>query len=136
MGTLPLSSSFLLLALLGRLLPAEANHAPGALGMAELYWSPLAIFLRSFIYLISWSSLAWWFRHQSIQQDQELQDARRTRRLQSFSAPVLVWLGLTVTLASFDWISSLQEHWYSSIFGVYFFSGCMVGALGLLAFLV
>ena len=30
---------------------------------------------------------------------------------------------LGVTLASFDWIMSLDPHWYSTIFGVYCFAG-------------
>ena len=30
---------------------------------------------------------------------------------------------VTVTFAAFDWLMSLHPHWYSTIFGLYFFSG-------------
>jgi hypothetical protein len=33
---------------------------------------------------------------------------------------------LSQTFAAFDWLMSLQPHWYSTIFGVYFFAGSML----------
>lgn len=39
-------------------------------------------------------------------------------------------LTITVTMASVDWVMSLNPHWYSTIFGVYVFSG---GALSFMA---
>jgi len=38
-----------------------------------------------------------------------------------------------MTFASFDWLMSLTPEWYSSVFGVYWFAGGVVGALALLA---
>ena len=32
-----------------------------------------------------------------------------------------------LTFAAFDWIMSLDPHWYSTIFGVYYFAGSLVG---------
>jgi hypothetical protein len=43
---------------------------------------------------------------------------------------------VTVCFAAFDWLMSLDPHWYSTIFGVYFFSGCAVGVTALLVVLV
>ena len=37
------------------------------------------------------------------------------------------------TFASIDWIMSLTPHWYSTIFGVYFFAGSFVGFIALLS---
>jgi hypothetical protein len=36
----------------------------------------------------------------------------------------LVFLGLSLTFMAWDWIMSLDPVWYSTIFGVYYFSGC------------
>jgi hypothetical protein len=41
-----------------------------------------------------------------------------TVRFRKVSAPGLVFLVLTVTLASVDWIMSIDPHWYSTIFGL------------------
>jgi hypothetical protein len=46
-----------------------------------------------------------------------------------------VLYGVTVTLASFDFVMSLDPHWYSTIFGVYIFSGAMVAILATLVVL-
>lgn len=59
-----------------------------------------------------------------------------TRRLIILSALFLPLYAITYWLASFDWVMSLEPHWYSTIFGVYQFSGSFVGGLALLAILV
>jgi hypothetical protein len=40
-----------------------------------------------------------------------------------YSAITLIVFALTICVASFDWIMSLEPHWFSTIFGVYVFSG-------------
>ena len=52
-----------------------------------------------------------------------------------FSAAFLVVFGLTFSLAAFDWIMSLEPHWYSTIFGVYNFAGLMLSTLAAIAIL-
>ena len=49
--------------------------------------------------------------------------------MERLSGPALLLLALTVTFASFDWLMSLDPRWYSTIFGVYYFSGAIVGFL-------
>jgi hypothetical protein len=85
--------------------------------------------LRSLLYFVVWSGLALWFRHSSRQQDRT-GDHGLTRRMVRASYPSLILFALTVTFAAFDWIMSLEPHWYSTIFGVYFFAGCVVACFG------
>jgi hypothetical protein len=95
------------------------------------YLNPGFFYVRTLVYLIGWAILAWWFRKQSINQDHG--DALRiTRKLQTASAPAIVWFAVTATFFAFDWIMSLDPHWYSTIFGVYFFAGCMLAILAVL----
>ena len=54
-------------------------------------------------------------------------------RLRRLAGPALIVLALTQTLASIDWIMSLTPHWYSTMFGVYFFAGSFVGFIALLS---
>ena len=83
------------------------------------------------VYLAVWSLLGWWYRRESRRQD-ETRDPAITRRLQRWSALGIIAYGVTQTLASFDWLMSLDAHWFSTIFGVYFFSGSTVAILALL----
>ena len=80
---------------------------------------------RTVGYFVVWSVIAIWFNRLSRLQD-ENGDQEITRRLRRASAPGLILFALTATFCSFDWLMSLDAHWYSTIFGVYFFAGCLV----------
>ena len=58
-------------------------------------------------------------------------EARLTRRNVRLSVAFIVIFALSFWLASFDWIMSLEPHWYSTIFGIYNFAGLFASALAL-----
>jgi hypothetical protein len=47
----------------------------------------------------------------------------------------LIALGLTTSLAAFDWLMSLDAHWSSTVFGVYFWTGSLASTLAALILL-
>ncbi len=108
----------------------EVAHDP-LLQAKSAYLNTGFFLLRAIAYFGSWTLLALWFSRQS-----ERQDVRGggglLKRMQTASAPALVVFGLTVTFASIDWLMSLHPHWYSTIFGVYFFSGSVVAGFAFL----
>ena len=114
---------------------AEAVAKDELLQAKQGYLNTGFFLIRSFIYLAAWTLLAWWFRRESMRQD-EVGDPHITRVLQSRSAPALIVFALTVTFAAFDWIMSLDPHWYSTIFGVYFFAGSFLSALAFMTILI
>ena len=52
--------------------------------------------------------------------------------MQALSAAGIVAYGLTITFASFDWLMSLEPHWYSTIYGVLILGGQGLSALAFL----
>jgi hypothetical protein len=60
-------------------------------------------------------------------------DPAVSARLRRLAGPALIAMALTLTFASIDWIMSLTPHWYSTMFGVYFFAGSFVGFIALLS---
>ena len=88
--------------------------------------------VRAAIYFVAWTALALWFRAQSVRQD-STGDHALTRRMQLVSGPAIFAYAFTVTFAAFDWLMSLDPHWYSTIFGGYFFAGSLMSALSLMA---
>jgi hypothetical protein len=98
----------------------------------EAWLNPGFFFLRAAFYLVVWSLLAWWFTKTSLAQDKD-GDPRLTIKMQNLSAPMMLVFALTLSFAGFDWVMSLQPHWYSTIFGVYIFAGAFLSALSLLA---
>ena len=47
-------------------------------------------------------------------------------KMRRVSAPGMILFALSITFASFDWLMSLEPHWYSTIYGLYVFSGGVV----------
>jgi hypothetical protein len=86
-----------------------------------------AFIVRVVVYFVIWAGLGRLFFSGSVKQD-ETGDHSITARLTTLSYPAIALFGLSTTFASFDWIMSLDPHWYSTIFGVYFFAGCVVAA--------
>ncbi len=85
-------------------------------------------FVRVVIYFAVWIGLALYFRGQSIKQD-ESGDPAISLRMSQVAAPGLLLFALSLTFASFDWIMSIDPHWFSTIFGVAFFSGAVMASL-------
>lgn len=75
------------------------------------------------LYFAIWALAARFFLNNSVRQDAS-GDPALTSRMQARSYIVAILFALTVTFAAIDWIMSLTPHWFSTIFGVYFFAGC------------
>src|SRR5262249_29848913 len=82
---------------------------------------------RSFAYLLAWAIMGVWFYRVSVSQDAS-KKPELTKIMQAVSAPSIVIFGISLTFAAFDWLMSLQPHWYSTIFGVYYFAGSLLCA--------
>lgn len=77
-----------------------------------------------------WSGMAWYFQKKSKEQDEFPERAEIIQgKLQARSALGMIAFALTFCVASFDWIMSLEPHWFSTIFGIYTFSGLMVSGI-------
>ncbi|GMU23188.1 MAG: membrane protein [Phycisphaerae bacterium] len=87
--------------------------------------------VRAVAYLVAWWGLARLMRGSSLKQDASA-EPYLSLRMRRWSGPGLVLFGVTFTLAAFDWLMSLDFHWYSTIFGVYVFACAAVASLGLL----
>jgi hypothetical protein len=77
--------------------------------------------IRQFIYFGVWGFLGYKLHKVSVQMD-ETNDWGLVNLLRKFSAPGILIFALTIAFASFDWLMSLDAHWFSTMFGVYFFA--------------
>ncbi len=94
------------------------------------YLSPYFWYLRTILYFCVWSFFAWRLYGYSRQQDQT-GDKWLTAKARRLSAPGLLLFALTTAFAAFDWLMGLDYHWFSTMFGVYFFAGAMQSATAL-----
>ncbi|HSQ02608.1 MAG TPA: hypothetical protein VLN59_01155, partial [Burkholderiales bacterium] len=72
---------------------------------------------RAVVYLVAWTVLA------------TLSVRPRLQRSRVYSAAALIIYGITLTLASIDWIMSLVPEWYSTTFGLLVGTGQMLSGL-------
>ncbi|AKT43933.1 hypothetical protein [Chondromyces crocatus] len=96
------------------------------------YLNPSFFYIRAAIYFAIWIGLALWFAARSAEQD-ETGNQKLTVKMQNMAPPAVLLFGLSITFAGFDWLMSLDPHWYSTIFGVYVFAGAAVSSLSVLA---
>ncbi|HZT77171.1 MAG TPA: hypothetical protein VFA27_10965 [Vicinamibacterales bacterium] len=87
--------------------------------------------VRAAVYFAIWNALSFFLNRWSLEQDRT-GDPFIARRMQKTSAGGLVLYGITITLASFDWLMSLEPHWYSTIFGAVIMAGQGLSALAFL----
>jgi len=110
-------------------------HAPDAdkvIAGKRAWLNPAFFFVRVGIYFAIWIGLGTWFRRMSLKQD-ETGDPQLSLKMARVAAPGILLFALSITFAAFDWLMSLDPHWFSTIFGVCYFSG---GFMAFLAFAV
>src|SRR5439155_7989457 len=78
-----------------------------------------------------WNGVSYALNSWSLEQDRSA-DLRIPRKMQVMSAAGLVAYGLTITFASFDWLMSLEPHWFSTIYGVIILGGQGLTAMAIL----
>jgi len=97
----------------------------------SLYLNIPFFVIRTAFYFAVWNAIAYFLNRWSLEQDRS-PDPRIARRMQAISGGGLVAYGLTITFASFDWVMSLDPHWFSTIYGVLFMGGQGLTALAFL----
>lgn len=71
---------------------------------------------RYVLYFAIWTTISYVLGSFSLKQDRD-GDQKWSRLSAWVSGPAMVLLGLTVNFAGFDWIMSLEPHFYSALFG-------------------
>lgn len=99
------------------------------------YLNSTFFIIRALFYFAFWSFASYRLRKLSIMQDQT-GDPSIAGQLQTYAPPMVLAFGLTISFAAFDWLMSLDPHWFSTIFGVYFFAGCAVSIFAVLSLIL
>ena len=105
----------------------EVVEADKILQLKASYLNVPFFLLRTLFYFSCWIGLAHFLNRWSRQQD-ETGDPALAGKMETMSGPGLVLFGATVTFASFDWVMSLEPHWFSTVFGLSFMVGQVLTA--------
>ncbi len=115
-----------------------AVEADQMLAWKQAYLNPEFFNIRMIAFMLIWSGLAYFFYSNSVASDTapQAEVEKRFHRMRYMSAPALFLFALSATFGVFDLLMSLDPHWFSTMFGVYFFAGSAVTIHALLALLV
>lgn len=88
-------------------------------------------YIRAIFYFVVWTVLSTYLARKSAQQDKG-NGVALMGTMKTAAAPGMILFAATTTFAAFDWLMSLSPHWFSTIFGVYYFAGCFQATLAVL----
>ncbi len=89
--------------------------------------------VRNVIIFAVWTFFYFIITKISRKQDETGEQYLTTKNIK-FSTAFIIIFAITITISGIDWMMSLEPHWFSTIFGVYYFSGtvwCALAALTL-----
>jgi hypothetical protein len=105
----------------------------------ELWLNSAFMFARNGAGLLLLTAVSLALIYYSVRSDvatsREAAGARHWHRQTVLSPVLAICFGLVLTLAAFDLVMSLDPHWYSTLFGAYYFIGSFYTALAALVFL-
>ena len=110
---------------------ADIVNADPVLRGKHLYLNTPFFLIRAVIYFACWNAVSYLLNKWALEQDQT-GDPQYARRMQMLSGAGLLVYGLCITFASFDWLMSLEPHWFSTIYGVLIMGGQGLSALAFL----
>ena len=90
--------------------------------------------IRVFLYFAIWIGMSRFYLNNSRAQDQS-GDPMLTKKMRGLSAPFVIIFALSLTFFAFDFLMSLEAHWFSTIFGVYIFAGATLSSFCVIALL-
>jgi hypothetical protein len=90
--------------------------------------------IRGLVFLGGWSLYRYFVRKFSLAQDNaEAGDRRNFKKAFRISAAFLVFYIYTESMMSWDWIMSVDPHWFSTLFGWYVFASMFVSGVTVIA---
>ena len=103
------------------IMDSTSHHYDKIIAGKEPYLNATFFIIRTIIYLLGWNYFAKKLRALSILEDKEGGTAIHFKGVRS-SAWFMVFFAITSAMASWDWIMSIDTHWFSTIFGWYVFA--------------
>ena len=85
------------------------------------FLNPTFFIIRQVIYFVIWGFVGRKLYQASVELE-KTGDWGITTLMRKVSAPAIPLFGFSIAFAGFDWLMSLDPHWFSTMFGVYFFA--------------
>ncbi len=116
--------------------PASPNYdavIAGKMGYFGVFW-----WVRTILYMVGWYWFTMKLRKNSIEADKLEIDVNNSYHWKNvkLGAWFMVLFAVTSSTASWDWVMSIDTHWFSTLFGWYIFSGMWISAMVAITILI
>jgi MFS transporter, NNP family, nitrate/nitrite transporter len=139
MSYLPIGAAAMLLVFFGRHSIYQWSHGIAgtteAMKMKATFLNTPFFFARMAVVLAIWCVFGYLLWRQSHLQDEDGL-LEHTNKSKKYAAIFLALFAITFSLASFDWLMSIEPEFYSTIFAFYCFSGLFVSGIAAVTLLV
>jgi hypothetical protein len=113
----------------------DTGHADKVIEGKRAWLNIPFFFFRVIFYFTGWIVLTWLMRRNT-NTLMTTPDMKYYQRGRIFAALFLVFYAITVSTSSWDWIMSLDAHWFSTLFGWYVLIGMFVTSLAFITILI
>lgn len=96
------------------------------------FWDVL---IRTFIYIGGWVLFTFFLKKEAVLQDQTGDLIHHNRSI-NIAGGFIVFFGVSSSMCSWDWIMSIDTHWFSTMFGWYVFASWFVSGLAVITLFV
>src|SRR5688572_18383079 len=114
--------------------PASAEYDKIIAGKAGYLNLPFFV-IRMLAYFAIWIGFTYLFRKHSLKEDIE-GGTSHYLKAKRHAATFLVLFAITSSTAAWDFIMSIDTHWYSTLFGWYTFAGLFISGLAVMNFIL
>lgn len=109
----------------------HTEHLDALLLKKTPYLNEPFFYIRLVVILSVWSVLAYFIRKTSLRIDVD-GDLKYFNRLRTLSAFFIVFYALSSVVSAWDWLMSIDAHWFSTLYGWYIFAGVLASGTALI----
>lgn len=91
---------------------------------------------RMIAFFGGWTLFFYYIKKRIFAEDIEEPGVDRWKQIRSSSAWFIVFFGYSSSIGAWDWVMSIDPHWFSTLFGWYVFSSWWVSGLALISLIV
>ncbi len=91
---------------------------------------------RMIAFFAGWTLFFYYIKKRIFAEDVETPGVNRWKQIRSSSAWFIVFFGYSSSIGAWDWVMSIDPHWFSTLFGWYVFSSWWVSGLALISLIV
>ncbi|WP_139000979.1 quinol:cytochrome C oxidoreductase [Hyunsoonleella aestuarii] len=110
----------------------ESDHYDALVAGKSAWLNKTGFVIRALVFIGGWSLYRYFARKFSIAQD-TAKDNKNFKKSFRIAAGFLVFFIYTESMMSWDWIMSVDPHWFSTLFGWYVFASMFVSGITVIA---